>query len=58
MDWGQFYGEAKGWQTAIGALMGFGGLMGFWEMPSGQRVVAGLVSNLSIKALILSCFYF
>lgn len=27
MDWGQFYSEAKGWQTAIGALLGFGGLM-------------------------------
>lgn len=27
MDWGQFYVEAKGWQTAIAALFGFGGLM-------------------------------
>lgn len=27
MDWCQFYTEAKGWQTAIGAVLGFGGLM-------------------------------
>jgi hypothetical protein len=39
MDWSQLYREAKGWQTAIGSVLGFGALMigALWNFHLNRR---------------------